>query len=42
MRRTFFFQQDRECLENILQEEYINHTLRRAAEKHNAIHKQAV
>ena len=42
MRRTFFFQQDRSCLETILQEEYINHTLRRATEKHNGVHKQAV
>jgi hypothetical protein len=32
MRRTFFYQQDRECLESILREEYMKYVVRRAGE----------
>ena len=33
MRRTFFYQQDRGCLESILQEEYMKHVVRRAGDE---------
>jgi hypothetical protein len=33
MRRTFFYQQDRACLESILQEEYMKYVVRRAGEE---------
>ena len=33
MRRTFFYQQDRECLEDIVQEEFLRHSSRWAGEE---------